>query len=463
MSQTYSFRISPNASKYFPANRPVLPEWTKVAWSSVNEQMWWTTWFNEVQLMWQALERESVVHGLRPAAWTLVSQNDLPSATAWATQHGLSLLPLTTIQNEGAYVSSSMAPEPGKPWLYRALLVHPNYLPFIAKHKNLIRNNGVGDNDAMGELLGYPKCCREFFQSTWGAHQVDSTYDQLMATGPDGPSEANMLWRWLYMRAVLHLPCSSTCQATVDIGKKYRNLAIMLGFVEETKVLDQVLNWPVKWSAINGIAEITGPCVKISTRTDWSPEQRVINRQGTYVRPDATLWTDNGFTGPEAMLSEHKPVIAGMAEHLAPGANIVDLGCGNGYLLNRLKIRRPDIKIGGVDVKADAITRARGDLRGTWIAGKIEDEIASFPNANAVIISPERLLEMKEEDAVKCIEWLNTIPQVFVYAYDDCIVKHESLTKSCAKAGLKLPAIISGTNLVQLGVINNVVSSAAAQ
>ena len=41
----------------------------------------------------------------------------------------------------------------------------------------------------------------------------------------DWQPEANILWRWLGIRPVFHLPCSFTCEPTVALGTQIIDLA----------------------------------------------------------------------------------------------------------------------------------------------------------------------------------------------------------------------------------------------
>jgi hypothetical protein len=326
------------------------------------------------------------------------------------------------------------------------LLVHADHAPHATA--------GLTDQ-ALGELLGYPACCRAFFDDTWGSGQVDSTYDQCMNAGgsADGPVEANMLWRWMGIRWVPHLPCSSTCAATVALGQRLREVARAHGYAEEARVIDEVLGWPATWSAVNGIAEIVGPCVKVSARTDWSPELRLFKRSGRYLRPDPWLWADNGFNDADGMYASHTPIVLALAEHVAPAARVVDLGCGNGLLLKRLKVRRPDVRIAGVDVSPVAVTHAKQDLVGSWTESRIETLTFLAAAPDAAVLSPVRLTEMPAAEAAAVRGALAAMPQLFVYAYADCVQDHGSLQGLCAHAGLPAPAVVSASAAVQVGLI----------
>lgn len=434
-----------NATKHFPAHRPVLPEWTRFAWTSDDERGWWKPHVEAIVAMLGALERETVVHGLRDAGILDCAPQDLPHLTEWARANGLVVFPQRIVA--GSVLSSAAPPRPGDRWTYRVLVVRPERVPLTDVH--------LRTNAGLGPFLGFPPCCRAFFEQTWGAGQVDTTWDQYAAAGTaDGPRDTNLLWRWLGARWVFHLPCSHLCDATVRLGQQHRALALELGYAEEVTALNEILSWPVHWSAVNGIAQIVGPCVRVSTRTDWSPEARQFRRHGEYHAPEPWLWRDNGFASPEGMRAAHDPIVRAVVEHAPAAARICDLGCGNGLLLRRVKMRRPDVSIAGVDLDETATAHARQHLVGQWTVANLRAD--PWPgNPTVVLLSVNRLTpaEMSQADAAQVREALKKTDRVFVYAYGDNLAAAGSLHALCAQAGLpRHPAMIAVAPDVAVGL-----------
>lgn len=60
-----------------------------------------------------------------------------------------------------------------------------------------------------------------------------------------------------------------------------------------------------------------------------------------------------------------RPVALDMARHygLAPGASILDVGCGKGYLLYEFTQVVPDARVAGIDVSEYAIAYAKEEIR----------------------------------------------------------------------------------------------------
>jgi hypothetical protein len=408
-------------------NRPTLPEWTRWAWASMVERDYWKPLIERVSSLREEIEWITVIEGIRPAMYTFVEPQNLLHVNARAAKHGLVVIPVTQTNREHNAYSSGSAPtafDSTKPWQYRVLIANKNVLPLILETENIAENNEV-----LGQVLGYPSCCREFFHRTWGAGQVDTTWDQYASNGDaSGPVEANMLWRWLGIRWVSHLPCSYQCDATVEIGRKTREAMKKYGYAEEVKVIDTVLSWPVRWSGVNGIAEIVGPAIKVSTRTDWAPptDGRQFTRQGRYVKPTEDLWTDNGFSSFAGMLASHAPLVEEIKNIVPTNGAIIDLGCGNGRLLRTAKLSRPDISIGGVDINESAIRSVQSGLVGKWNASKIEELQWTgwfAPETTIAMYCPVRLTEMTEDDAQKTREALSAYKTHLVYVYGDNLVK----------------------------------------
>lgn len=72
----------------------------------------------------------------------------------------------------------------------------------------------IGDNKKLGLVLGYPKCCVEFFCNNFDEGKTNL---ELKSVNP---------WTNLSKRSddcvlLSHFPCSSECEKSVEIGKKY--------------------------------------------------------------------------------------------------------------------------------------------------------------------------------------------------------------------------------------------------
>jgi hypothetical protein len=302
-------------------------------------------------------------------------------------------------------------------------------------------------------MLGYPSCCQHAFIATWGAGHVDSTWEQWNATTRHQSirqNGAHTLLRWMGIRLVPHMPCAYDCAPSLTFADKFFNLGVTLGYKDDMVLMQEVMNWPIAWSRLFGIAEIVTPAVKISTRTDWTPTKDAFTKDGHYNKPDAAWWTDNQFINPTAMFAAHDTIINSLVAQLPQKARVFDLGCGNGMLLRRLTNQRPDVKIGGIDMNGAAIKHIP-TLSGTWMTGPIESFDWLQWRPDTTIISVQRLLEMSQDDRDVVIR---AGGQTFIYAYPDT-VKDESLETLTGRLGLTNFRMLRQTPAVSVGVRTN--------
>lgn len=422
-----------------------VPEWTRRIWTAPEARDVWRPRISAVSRAFQEAEWRSVIEGARPAALLSVQPEDLSRATRRAQAHGLAIVPLTRTGTAGSYSASPRPVEDG-PWHYRAALTRPELTSswWGAWERS--------DNDAIGELLGYPHCCRTFFRRVWvDRGWCDTTWAMVEET--EGTVEVecdhrnNILLRWLGVRAVPHLPCAFDCEATRELADT------MIGLVREPEQLwlREMLAWPVEWSALHGIAEIKTPVVKVSTKTEWTPEKIAVQKQGDaypesgatgtvfpYLspvekrmrekgRPDPKLWQDNGFSSRDAMERSHAPLVE-LAGAYANGGPVVDLGCGNGRLLS-------EIASDGYGVEIDAERSGRA-VEGVEVrSGDFLSDTETWAGKHdLVVLMPGRLTEREVEGFEQALR--ERTDHVLAYAYGDWLERYGSLEKLMEEAGI---------------------------
>lgn len=259
-----------------------LPEFLRVIWASDQAREVWEPRIRRISNAWSAIERYAVAEHVKPAALQVCSPDELPGISAWAFGNGLVCVPLGRQASIQGYANETQAVIEGKPWGYRYLICRqPLAKTFIEAWKEL-------DNEKIGAALGFPSCCRHFFQKYWGEEGWrDLTFPMVMgevnATDINvhgSPVECNILLRWLGVRLVSHLPCSFYCQATQEIGQRMASIGVQYGYVEEMGWLLQMLELPVRWTALHGVATITTPLFRVVTNTTATTRKLLIDRDG---------------------------------------------------------------------------------------------------------------------------------------------------------------------------------------
>ncbi len=245
-----------------------LPDFTRVLWVSDGARDVWAPRVEAITRAWLETEWRTIVHGVRALAVTMVAPEALARRSELWQEHGLVGFPVESH-------AASLRVVVGSSDAVRAFQ----------------RATEANDDTAIGRLLGHPSCCTEFFRRVWvGDGMMDTTWPMALASaGPQhdgraltvsGAAEANILWRWVGLRGVPHLPCGFDCPDTVALGRQCLDVGRRAGFSEEMAWLEEILSWPVEWSALHGIAKIRTPILKVATSTDATAVAYVVRRRG---------------------------------------------------------------------------------------------------------------------------------------------------------------------------------------
>lgn len=245
-----------------------LPEFTRISWVSDRARDVWHPRLSLITNAWLEIEWLSVSAGLRACAVTCLPAESLAvREREWAELGLESLLPAGEAETG-----------------YRVVGRRPDLADFQGAYD-------AGDAEAVGRLLGSPPCCHAFFRGVWVEEELeDPTWPMARASvsaPPEtrcievaAPPQTNLLWRWMGARPVPHLPCRFDCPHTVELAGRFEDVGRRAGFGSEMDWLLEVLDWPVEWSALHGIAEIKTPVLKVSTRTDATARKYVVRRLG---------------------------------------------------------------------------------------------------------------------------------------------------------------------------------------
>lgn len=263
-----------------------LGQFTRHAWTSDRSREAWEWRIARVSKAWEEMQWRAVEKGLRSVSVTSVRPEKLPDLATRLIRSGLNVLPLGMEGSDGpGYSNAAVKARPGRPYTFR-IAVGSN-----ERIRTFQEAWEANDSVAIGELLGYPDCCRRFFHEAWVEHGLRDTtwamaYGTVAGDGSDrlevsGPPETNILWRFFGVRAVAHLPCRFDCSDSIEIGRRFFALGRELGFGEEVDWATEILSWPVEWSAYHGIAEIKTPIVKVSSSTDATSRRHVVCFKGS--------------------------------------------------------------------------------------------------------------------------------------------------------------------------------------
>ena len=405
-----------------------LEDFTRVIYVSQEAENVWKPRITRITQALRWLEIETVVRGIRRGALIFCSNDELIEISRNLSMIGLVAVPLEVQGMLNTYASSFVPPVNGLPINWRVIVTDLNSFPEFA---NYWRGR---DDIGIGKFLGFPKCCLDFFQRYWiNEHYVDTSWPMVEAESKSKKvilykylDSCNILLRWLGVRSVFHLPCSFNCNATDLLAESHFEL-LEKDRPEELEWLQELLAWPIQWSALHGIAEIKTPICNISTRSDSTEETYTIQLMGkTYpiegVRGNKfpytesqkvrDVWTANGFKSKASMDKAHSDLVS-LVKAKNPHT-VLDMGCGNGELLR--KIGAPY----SVGIEVDSV-RYQEALhhypKGVYYNCSIDD-FRVIQKYDVILISSNRFTpSFTEYDNIEKLK--KFCKELIIYSYDD--------------------------------------------
>lgn len=378
-------------------------EWSRgPQWLSDSDRAAWEPVLQRAQDAWSEIELLSITERIRDSALVFLEADEVARACADCARVGLelSVLAATGTRFRAAAHRRGLAQEWHRAWADQ-------------------------DDERIGKLLGFPPCCREFFQREWTAR---GSFDVVPAmTTIDGPWVSNVLLRWLGVRLVPHLPCSGDCEPTAAMATAMLKAGRRNG--ADVGAIEALLRLPITHSTLNGLAIVETPHFRLMASADPVPEETKRARSGDDAE---SPWRDNGFSSLQAMEAAHAIVLEAIGDQRP--ASVLDLGCGDGTLLARIGA---EFSV-GVEVDQGRAVRglerhphisfARTSIE-AWAIAQIPTEGPAFDLA---LIMPGRLLEMDSDAADVVRRFLRErARRVVAYSYNDV------LGQFCALAGLE--------------------------
>ena len=155
-----------------------------------------------------------------------------------------------------------------------------------------MNTNGV-NHSQIGELLGFPECCRTFFSEDWVEGFFDPMWQGAVnsdtakmigerAVRVEAPFVNIPLIRYVGLRFISHLPHAFTCEASAEFGKIWYEVGRDIDRQSAEK-LKEILTTPFTWSVLHGIATIETPYFTIVTNSIPTKEKWTIEMHGVDI------------------------------------------------------------------------------------------------------------------------------------------------------------------------------------
>lgn len=254
-----------------------VPYFFRSMWTSDLARNQWEPRIRAIAAAISELQWRTVANDMRQCCIARVLSEQFEAKRHDFERHGLEVIPLSREVRGGPEYQSRVRPYvPGEPFQICVAL---------GKHgaaRDLAEAVRCESDDEAGTLLGYPGCCissflddfrnSEYSDNTWSMARASVTglsmlEDEGRTIRIDKASLANILLRGMGVRAVFHLPCRFDCSKSIECAEGVIRSGRGEGFRAEMEWLEEILNWPMEWNAMHGIAEIKTAVLKCSTST----------------------------------------------------------------------------------------------------------------------------------------------------------------------------------------------------
>lgn len=267
----------------------IMPAFTRLNWVSESVRQSWEGKLDSVVKALRRIEWLTAASELRKCVVVTCSAEEYVAQAHEWMEKGLFSFPFHIEQNgqrdRNFFEQASSSANLRSPLLH----VVVGKAHYIARFREALL---ADDHQDVGEMLGHPKCCQEAARRIWvekggiGSITWYAALNTLDAKPKNttieiqGSCYSNFLWRCLGIHTVSHFPCKFDCAATIDITKMSFKIGREFGYKEEIDLLEEVLRWPVEWSALHGIAEIKTPVLRVTTATDATAKKYVVQLRG---------------------------------------------------------------------------------------------------------------------------------------------------------------------------------------
>jgi hypothetical protein len=268
-----------------------MTPFSRTAWVSGAAKQTWEQAIQDCAALVSELEIESVAAGQRPCSWQTIARASLPDFARRCAEKGLIVLPVRFVGAFSGFVHYT--PE-GDASVYNIIA---RRLEDALRFREAFEK---GDHEVQGEMLGFPKCCREAFAANWKAGYFDPIWQSAIAgsrewiAGHNGVNLvsvfahpfSNPLLRYIGLRVGFHIPHSFRCGETIAAGVERLKLAKDKGLA---KILESLLSMPMRAELLHGILTVRTPIFYLINYSVPTEEKYIIEVSGDFI-PKEGAW-----------------------------------------------------------------------------------------------------------------------------------------------------------------------------
>lgn len=261
---------------------------TRIAWWSKELKNLWEPRLDRIRETYNAAELATVLADMRRVFVYHVNSNNFEGSYEFLRKNNLVYFPTNKSGVYNGFSHKHQPVEQGKPYmLYGAAVKSDDLEAGEIFSEASAGNTNHGD---IGDLLGYPRCCIDFFNETWNSESIDPIYESAINTDDAEINDedevtvkchphCNNMLRYFGLRITPHLPCSMTCESTIKWGEEWVDIMRQIDNVATDWALE-LLSMPNTWNCLKGVAIIENPIFRGITNSDMCLTKKFVNNLG---------------------------------------------------------------------------------------------------------------------------------------------------------------------------------------
>lgn len=287
------------------------PSITRIQYANLRSQEVWGEKIRRAGAVYPSLEFLTVKHGIRKC---MIHHNVNPYELEYQmrelSRQGLVLVPLEKegFGNGSGFGHVSHGYNGDGNYVYRSVIARN-----IQDASEFAQAHVERDDVKIGELLGFPRCCSEFFDNVWKQGYFDPIWQQAENTRKpeivknrrgfeDGPEstekkiirlrateegwKALAVFRYIGVRLISHFACSFECEHSVKVANDWIQLGRDLNIEGLDEALE-ILQLPFEWDCSKGFAVVNTPVFKIVTNSMPAEVNHIIQQESDFYPEEA--------------------------------------------------------------------------------------------------------------------------------------------------------------------------------
>lgn len=289
MKDVHGTELTEAQEQWAEDNEVRIEPFTKTNWKSAEARDEWNEWMTRMRQAKDAAEWLSVMDDRtdRTAAIIHVNNHNRETWLQRISEHDLVYRPIRYSEPYDGFSHKHRPTDKHDPERVTYAVISES--EEIAEDFVNAESEGEKRHSDIGEYLGFPECCREFFGDVWLGGTIDPMYEIAENSGNaeqlgdndirivDPDPRANILWRYFGVSFITHIPCSFDCEHTHEIAQARGEIMADNGYKEEANRLFQWLSMPHIWTGHNGLMHIRNQYIIGSSQTStyWN-ERRIV-------------------------------------------------------------------------------------------------------------------------------------------------------------------------------------------